>query len=346
VLNIFLRLFEEGGWVVVPIFLVSVVTWHIALGKLLHFARLRKSWRKAHSHLTAEISARSAKVETGYAPFDNFVECVERPEATSVQVERLFDELLVEVSPKLNSGLSTISAIAVIAPLLGLLGTISGMNEMFKVIGEFGFGNPTILSNSISMALQATLTGMAVAVAALFFLDNLNNSKNKIIDHLRQDRDLMVSFALNKIDEANSSKGGAGMHRNYRSLHEEHQNPEINLAPFVDTIMILLIFFVVTANLYVETGINVSRPKASSASAAGAKAILIGITREGTVHMYGRQVSMERLRMIVEQEVIKQPDVSVVIISDRDGFVGRTVEVLDQCTLAGVQKISVAAGKD
>lgn len=136
------------------------------------------------------------------------------------------------------------------------------------------------------------------------------------------------------------------MRHNYRPLHEEHQNPEINLAPFVDTIMILLIFFVVTANLYVETGIDVSKPKAQSARTAGPKAMLIGITREGTVHIYGRQISMERLRMVVEQEVTKQPDISVVIIADRDGAVGRAVEVLDQCTLAGVSKVSIAAGKD
>ena len=129
-------------------------------------------------------------------------------------------------------------------------------------------------------------------------------------------------------------------------FQEEHQNPEINLAPFVDTIMILLIFFVVTANLYVETGVDVSKPKAQSARPAGQKAILIGITREGTVHIYGRQTTVERLRSLVEQEVGKQPDISVVIVSDRDGAVGRTVEVIDQCTLAGAQKISIAASKD
>ena len=43
------------------------------------------------------------------------------------------------------------------APLLGLLGTITGMNTMFSIIGEFGFGNPTIMANGISMALEATL---------------------------------------------------------------------------------------------------------------------------------------------------------------------------------------------
>jgi biopolymer transport protein ExbD len=233
------------------------------------------------------------------------------------------------------------------APLLGLLGTISGMNEMFAVIGQFGFGNPTIMANGISMALQATLTGLAVAVSALLFLDYLTSEKQKLIAGLREDRDSILSKVLAaypQVKTAAQSKGGAM--RSNRPFHEEHQNPEINLAPFVDTIMILLIFFVVTANLYVETGVDVSKPKAQSAKPAGQKAILVGITREGTIHIYGRQTTLERLRTVVEQEVSKQPDMSVVIISDRDGGVGRTVDVIDQCTLAGAQKISIAAGKE
>jgi biopolymer transport protein ExbD len=220
------------------------------------------------------------------------------------------------------------------------------MNEMFTVIGVFGFGNPTIMANGISMALQATLTGLAVAVAALLFLDYLKNTKQKLISMLRKERDLVMSKVLAAQPKTLVVKPKGGPVNYLRPLQEEYQNPDINLAPFVDTIMILLIFFVVTANLYVETGVTVTKPKAQSAQPTGQKSILIGITREGTIHMYGRQTTLERLRSIVEQEVGKQPDISVVIISDRDGNVGRAVDVIDQCTLAGVQKISIAAGKE
>jgi biopolymer transport protein ExbD len=340
----FLKLFYEGGWVLFPIFAVSVVVWHIASGKLIRFARLHKARKRAHTMLVTQ----SASVKrTGYPALDVFVNRLLQPGITAVQAERAFDELLIEITPRLDRGFSTITACIVMAPLLGLLGTISGMNQMFAIIGEFGFGNPTIMANGISMALQATLTGLAVAVASLLFLDYLNTAKQKLVAGLREDRDLIVSKVLadSPQTQAKQSKGGS-MRPVNNPFHEEHQNPEINLAPFVDTIMILLIFFVVTANLYVETGVDVSKPKAQSARPAGQKAILIGITREGTVHIYGRQTTLERLRTLVEQEVGKQPDISVVIVSDRDGAVGRTVDVIDQCTLAGAQKISIAAGKD
>ena len=132
----------------------------------------------------------------------------------------------------------------------------------------------------------------------------------------------------------------------HRLISDENEKPEINLAQIVDTNMILLIFFVVTANLYVETGVDVSKPKAQSAKPMSQKSILIGITREGTVHVYGRQVTLERLKLIVEQETAKQPDISVVIIADRAADVVRAVEVMDNCMVAGAQKVSLAAGKE
>ena len=341
----FLKLFYEGGWVLFPIFAVSVVAWHIALGKLIRFAQLRRASKRVHAILVRQKAPVSKR--TGYGAFDAFIKRILRPETDSKQVERAFKELLIEITPKLDRGFSTITACIVMAPLLGLLGTITGMNTMFSIIGEFGFGNPTIMANGISMALEATLTGLAVAVSSLIFLDYLNTEKQNLFVRLREDRDILLSklFSGHFQSLAKPSKGGA-MRPNNNPFQEEHQNPEINLAPFVDTIMILLIFFVVTANLYVETGVDVSKPKAQSAKPAGQKAILIGITREGTVHIYGRQTTIERLRTMIEQEVGKQPDVSVVIVADRDGAVGRTVEVIDQCTLAGAQKISIAAGKD
>ncbi len=136
------------------------------------------------------------------------------------------------------------------------------------------------------------------------------------------------------------------MFEQYGLVEHEAQRPEINLAPFVDTIMILLIFFVVTANLYVVTGVDVSKPKAQTARSVGQKAIMVGITREGTIHIFGRQVALDRLQNIIEQEAAKTPDCQVLIIADRDAAVGRAVQVMDKCVLAGAAKVSIAAEKE
>ncbi len=136
------------------------------------------------------------------------------------------------------------------------------------------------------------------------------------------------------------------MFENYGLIEHEAQKPEINLAPFVDTIMILLIFFVVTANIYLVTGIDVSKPKARCARSVGQKAIMIGITREGTIHIFGRQVTLERLENIIRQETEKTPDCQVLIVADREAVVGRAVLVMDRCITSGVSKVSIAAEKE
>jgi biopolymer transport protein ExbD len=323
-----------------PIFLVSIIVWYIGIGKAFRFRHYEKAWKRLLSSL-GENGAEPSLI--GLHPAFATLTKKLRSATDVNKRQRAASEFMSVVLPRIETGVSTIAACVVIAPLLGLLGTITGMNEMFSVIGLFGFGNPTIMANGISIALEASLTGLGVAVASLFVYDYVQRSKMKLLNNLNMD--------LERLCEGDKMgpeivKGGDMPYAQYRLVSEESEKPEINLAPFVDTIMILLIFFVVTANLYVETGVDVSKPKAAAAKPMSQKSILIGVTREGTVHVYGRQVSLERLKLIVEQETAKQPDISVVIIADRAVDVGRAVEVMDNCMLAGAQKISLAASKE
>lgn len=121
---------------------------------------------------------------------------------------------------------------------------------------------------------------------------------------------------------------------------------EINIGPLIDLVFILLIFFVVTTNFNRQTGIDVSKPKAQTAVTQGQKTLLIGISREGTLHIYGRQVSIDRLTALISAEVNKDPALNVVIISDQQASVGTAVQVMDKCALAGAAKVSIAADKE
>jgi biopolymer transport protein ExbD len=338
VISIFIKLFNEGGWVLYPIFAVSVTVWYMGIGRAVKMRRLNAARMKL---LAAMSGNQSVDVSNLEKPFDFLLTRLQKS-ITTTSHRRACAQFMGKLTPLVETGVSTIAACVVISPLLGLLGTITGMNELFAVIGKYGFGNPTIMANGIGIALQATLTGLGVAVAALFVYDYIKRKKQNLLDTLHGD---LEHLALGKDDEAHTDEG-VDMYAQYRLVSDENEKPDINLAPFVDTIMILLIFFVVTANLYVETGVDVSKPKAQSAKSVGQKAILIGITREGTVHMYGRQVSLDRLKLLVEQEVTKNAELSIVIIADRASDVGRAVEVMDQCSMAGAQKISLAAGKE
>ncbi len=130
------------------------------------------------------------------------------------------------------------------------------------------------------------------------------------------------------------------------SLHSEEQTAEINVSPLIDMVFILLIFFIITTNFNRQTGVDVAKPKAQSAVYQGQKTILIGITREGSIHVFGRQVGVERLKHLIAREIEKQPDASIVIIADRQSVIGQAVAVMDQCALAGAKHVSIAADRE
>lgn len=127
---------------------------------------------------------------------------------------------------------------------------------------------------------------------------------------------------------------------------KKRQSVNVDIAPLMDMVFILLIFFIVTSTFTRETGVKVEKPQAKSASELNSKAILIAITREGTIHVNERQVELSALEEILKQSLIKNPARDVVLIADKNSVTGRMVKVMDACNLAGVQKISVAALSD
>ena len=115
----------------------------------------------------------------------------------------------------------------------------------------------------------------------------------------------------------------------------------IEMGPLMDIVFILLIFFVVTSSFTRETGVDVTKPQAQSASQLEKENLLIAITREGTIHMNERQVDLASLQDILKQSLAKAPDREAVVIADKESETGVLVQVIDMCNLAGVKKVVI-----
>jgi biopolymer transport protein ExbD len=135
------------------------------------------------------------------------------------------------------------------------------------------------------------------------------------------------------------------MTRKLGFVSRKESSTEVNVAPLLDMVFILLIFLVITTNFTRQTGLDVRKPSAQSAVYQGAKTILIGISPEGSIHIHGKQVGLDAMAQILSNEIKKQADASVVIIADKAANIGRAVEVMDVCLLSGIKKVSVAADK-
>ena len=124
---------------------------------------------------------------------------------------------------------------------------------------------------------------------------------------------------------------------------KNRREANIDIGPLLDMVFILLIFFVVTSTFTRETGVEVSKPQAQTASQLEKENILIAITRDGTIHIDERQVDLAGLADILKGILAKNPEREAVLISDKDAITGRLVSVIDACTLAGVKRVSIAA---
>src|SRR5690554_4041045 len=120
----------------------------------------------------------------------------------------------------------------------------------------------------------------------------------------------------------------------------------MNLTPMLDVVFIMLIFFIVTSSFIKESGIEVNRPQADTATAQDKGNILIAVTADGQVWLDKQVVDVRSVRAHVERMRQEQPEDIVVVQADQDARTGLVVQVMDQARLAGVDDVVLAASTE
>ncbi|MBU0991446.1 MAG: biopolymer transporter ExbD [Proteobacteria bacterium] len=118
---------------------------------------------------------------------------------------------------------------------------------------------------------------------------------------------------------------------------------ELNIAPLIDMVFILLIFFLVTTSFVKETGVDINRPAANTAVSKAKASILIGVTKDNRVFLDKREIDVRAVRANVERAMAENPESSVVIVADKESMTGLVINVMDGCKLAGAENVSIAA---
>ena len=121
---------------------------------------------------------------------------------------------------------------------------------------------------------------------------------------------------------------------------------EPNVAPLIDIVFILLIFFVVTTTFARDLGIEVERPSAGSATEQPANVVRVAVGRGGELAVDGRPTSAWRLRAEVEDRVGHSTDKSVLIVADKSVDAKTLVDVMDACRQAGARQVAVAVNQE
>jgi biopolymer transport protein ExbD len=130
--------------------------------------------------------------------------------------------------------------------------------------------------------------------------------------------------------------------------HAQFHHPGIQLAPLVDVLLLLLIFFLLTWNAARnENELDVKVPKASAAKDKPAPIgdVVVNVKADGNVVVNRRTLSSAELSDLLKNLVKLNSEQAVIIRGDESGAYKNIIAVLNTCTDAGITNVAFATAK-
>lgn len=120
---------------------------------------------------------------------------------------------------------------------------------------------------------------------------------------------------------------------------------DINIVPFVDIILVVLIIFMVTTPLIMQPSININLPKSGTGDDTTPSELTISITSDGALLLNGKPTDETGINQYAQQLASKRPDVQAIISADKDVPHGRVVGIIDAVKSGGVKKFAITIDK-
>lgn len=121
---------------------------------------------------------------------------------------------------------------------------------------------------------------------------------------------------------------------------------DINITPFVDIVLVLLVIFMVTAGIMLEQGFDLTLPEAATAAnLTETPQLRIFISRGGDVMLNDKMSPMEELTRRAIEVVAERANPLASVSADREVSYDRVVQVLDQLRLAGISDFALQLQK-
>ncbi|MDO8749028.1 MAG: biopolymer transporter ExbD [Candidatus Omnitrophota bacterium] len=118
---------------------------------------------------------------------------------------------------------------------------------------------------------------------------------------------------------------------------------EINIIPFVDISLVLLIIFMVTANYIMTSSLTINIPQASHAKQIQPNDVVtINVSREGPVYIEKELVTSAELRKRIKAKFQDNHDVAVILSADRNVSFKNVVNILDLLSEIGISRLNIA----
>ena len=122
--------------------------------------------------------------------------------------------------------------------------------------------------------------------------------------------------------------------------HIELKKGQLDIAPLIDVVFLLLIFFMLTSSFISHQGIKVNLPSAVTGRSLAQEEIVISITDEGKLTYNAEEVSIKELSDRLR--IASKGKNNILIRADKEAPLGSVVEIWDLCRDVGITNINIA----
>lgn len=231
----FLETIVEGGWVMFPIAIMSVLTVYLSTDSV------RNTSIKKTSPPNYEAEVKLYFQQGDYVGAYTFCRDNKSPLTNVLRVgisllgdgKTMVEEGMISEMHKESSNMGTqinyLSVIGVVTPMIGLLGTVTGMIKAFSTLGSSGIGDPASLSGAIGEVLIATASGLVIAIPAFGMFYLLRSRSTSAIHHMQD--------IINQLFRKMPYDALAGVHISGEEIYANTPNWMVNFSeqPVEDT---------------------------------------------------------------------------------------------------------------
>lgn len=128
-----------------------------------------------------------------------------------------------------------------------------------------------------------------------------------------------------------------------RHIELEHGLKQIDIAPLIDIVFLLLIFFMLTSSFLSQPGIKVNLPRAATAEAMGHENVEILVTADNIVYLNGRAANIQDIDNFLKEVAKRGP--TVFIKADKRASLGIVAQIWDMARSRGVSAVNIATNQ-
>lgn len=117
---------------------------------------------------------------------------------------------------------------------------------------------------------------------------------------------------------------------------------EINIVPFVDIILVVLIIFMVTAPIVMKPSLKIQLPEAASGEKTEYTPFQLVIASRENILLNGKQISFSAIQDLAQSFSLENPEGQAVISADEKVPHGDVIAILDKIKTGGIKKLGLS----